>query len=301
MEDTPWVAPTSTPIKVIAMNTVSPTTTPIDYIAASLANRAYRPRNLIFILLDTEEHQSFIENPTPEQAIWGGLKTILETRVARSKIKATETPNPNIPDTRRLTDDIQMSYSQDFVVVERQDKTLYNLLRRFRALQDRPIRLMMIEPAADYKSAADAWLIENGEIVNVRNGWTPARTLDIAPKGTIPLGDAVDLDAVLRDGNYQQSDGKQRCADLHYPTDRPGDLSVTTDNTGAVWQRYRVFDGTESYTRCLYQGVWSPWKMVEDVETIHTTFQIDGVLLHTLDVLDQATSLLKRMNALQPD
>lgn len=267
-------------------------------------SQPYMPRNLIFVLLDVEHPATMEEliSPSKEKELQLGLKHILELCLSRSWIRANESSDHGLADVVKLVNDVQKIYSQTFVVAEQADKQRYTMLRRYRQQQETlgHIRLLMIEPSLCATRAVDAWLLEKGKIGNIRNGWTPGRELVPHSDSMVPLGKQMHLTMVTTEGVYQQRDPESRTAEFDFPVNEDGLLHVSQPNGKTVWQLYRSTVSDRAYRRCRFSGIWSPWEPAGFASTIHTTFEIDGELHHSLEVLDMADAYMRQITAHQP-
>lgn len=296
-------------LKVSEMNSkiVPPDTVNLGALADTVGLRSsspYMPRNLIFVLLDVEHPATMEEltSPSKEKELQLGLKHILELCLTRSWIRANESSDHGLADAVKIVNDVQKIYSQTFVVAEQADKQRYNMLRRYRQQQESlgQIRLLMIEPSLCTTGAVDAWLLEKGKIGNIRNAWTPGRELVPHSDSMVPLGKQMPLAMVMTEGVYQQRDPESRTAEFDFPTNEDGLLHVSQPNGKTIWQIYRPTVSDKAYRRCRFSGMWSAWEPAGFSSTIHTTFEIDGELHHSLEVLDMANAYMRQITVHPP-
>lgn len=75
----------------------------------------------------------------------------------------------------------------------------------------------------------------------------------------------VDLNTIQTPGFYGQAANSNATLALNYPTTLAGTLSVSSAGNGITTQRYDVYLGGRTFSRCRYLAAWGPWK--EDVKT----------------------------------
>lgn len=78
------------------------------------------------------------------------------------------------------------------------------------------------------------------------------------------LGNAVDLNTITTPGLYSQSSNAEAAAGSNYPPPNvAGMLTVTSNGSNMIWQRYHTYNGTSFqngiWTRTSYNGSWSAW------------------------------------------
>lgn len=78
------------------------------------------------------------------------------------------------------------------------------------------------------------------------------------------LGNAVNLNTITIPGLYSQSHTAEAAAGTNYPPPlQAGMLTVTSNGSNMIWQRYHIYNGTDYaggvWTRTSYNGTWGAW------------------------------------------
>ena len=147
----------------------------IDSIKKNADRQRYRPKSLIHIVRKGPKNRGLSER---QQVLFQRFKHLIELDVLSTELIATE-GRRHAPDRNFQQDTIEC-YSQEFKFSERTDKLIYNEFREMReldVLKLADVEILIIEPAQDFLSAADAWLFQGMELSRIRNAHTPRRDI----------------------------------------------------------------------------------------------------------------------------
>jgi uncharacterized coiled-coil DUF342 family protein len=115
---------------------------------------------------------------------------------------------------------------------------------------------------------------------NSTNSATTAFVLANAIPQRAPLGGSVDLNTITSTGTYHQPTNANASSGTNYPAASAGMLEVYSSSS-MTYQRYTVYNTGVVYTRAIYNGTPSAWRMSIDSVgggTISSTLGVTGLL-----------------------
>ncbi|WP_241608980.1 phage tail protein [Rosenbergiella australiborealis] len=91
----------------------------------------------------------------------------------------------------------------------------------------------------------------------------------------IPIGKTVNLNSLQNPGLYYQSENIYTITGKNYPEKSAGSLEIYKH--AGISQIYRIYNGSRSYIRSLYNGSWSAWTKQYDADNRPTADEVGAL------------------------